>query len=70
MSFLTGDDTQLSAGDWARVQTCWFPKVESDTITQISEVTAASIATYLEGTVNQVVKDAEFVTPSYTPISY
>ena len=72
MSFLSGDKTKVSAGDWTRIQACWFPIVKSKTITQISEVTEQSICDYLDvNLINQKVKDTETSTPpSYTPIVF
>lgn len=73
MSFLTGDETKLSAPDWARTQTAWFPLVQSKTITQVSEVTAQSIANYFqENYIDPVVREAfeKANKPVYTPVDF
>lgn len=73
MRFLTGDNTKVSAEDWTNIQLAWFPVVESKTITQADEVTAQSIADYLQTNhVDQVVNN--YLTKKnvykHTPITF
>ena len=71
IDFMTGDETKLSAPDWAKIQAAWFPLVESTVITQESEVTAQSLADYFQKKcIDPVVKEAfeKANPPVYTPI--